>query len=252
MAKEYLSREGLAYFSNLIKEEIEKKVDSSSLSDYMIKDEYDSNGEGRGIVKRAVYAEEAGEAAHTEDASRADFAENAEHAETAENAVNAEHAETADRVTNAEHAETADSAERATSATEADRAQIASTADFANNSGKFDGKSSDYFEVSGAGKKYVDGLTGKNNGLAPLDASGLIDPKYLPSYVDDVVEGYYYNESFYEDSGHAKKINGESGKIYIDLDTNESYRFGGSVYVAIVSNDMVEMSEQDIIGIWES
>ena len=77
---------------------------------------------------------------------------------------------------------------------------------------------------------------GANSGVAPLNASGKIDSTYLPSYVDDVIEGYYYNSKFYTTSAHTTEITGESGKIYIDLATNKSYRYGSSAYVEISSS----------------
>ena len=95
------------------------------------------------------------------------------------------------------------------------------------------------------------------------ESTNKILPIYLPSYVDDVIEGYFayellatepasfdptkyfkivdgkyvkgsagdawaantwYTPHFYEDSGHTIPITGESGKIYVDDDTNHSYR----------------------------
>lgn len=46
----------------------------------------------------------------------------------------------------------------------------------------------------------------------------------LPSYVDDIVEGYYYNNAWYSDSAHTTRIYGQSDKIYVDLSTDKSYR----------------------------
>lgn len=79
-------------------------------------------------------------------------------------------------------------------------------------------------------------LKGANNGLAELDDNGLIPSSQLPSYVDDVIEGYYYNNKFYQDTTHSQLINGESSKIYISLDTNVEYRWSGSQYVEISSS----------------
>lgn len=67
-------------------------------------------------------------------------------------------------------------------------------------------------------------LKGANNGLAELDASGKIPTSQLPSYVDDVVE--YASTSAFPSTG-------ESGVIYIALDTNKTYRWSGSGYVEI-------------------
>lgn len=63
--------------------------------------------------------------------------------------------------------------------------------------------------------------------------SGKVPASELPSYVDDSIEGYYYNGAFYEDSEHTTIITGERGKIYIDLTSNKSYRWTGSVYTRI-------------------
>lgn len=71
--------------------------------------------------------------------------------------------------------------------------------------------------------------------LGLLDSGGKIKDTLLPSYVDDVVEGYYYNDKFYEEAAHTHEITAESGKIYVDLATNDSYRWGGTTYVKISS-----------------
>ena len=57
-----------------------------------------------------------------------------------------------------------------------------------------------------------------------LDENGRIPSTLLPGYVDDVIEGYYYSSKFYKESAHTTEITGESGKIYVDLSTNKTYR----------------------------
>ena len=74
---------------------------------------------------------------------------------------------------------------------------------------------------------------GSANGVATLDGNGKVPSSQLPSYVDDVIEGYYYNGQFYTDSAHTQLITPETGKIYVDLDTNKTYRWGGTTYVEI-------------------
>lgn len=76
---------------------------------------------------------------------------------------------------------------------------------------------------------------GVASGVATLGTDGKILTSQLPSYVDDVIEGYKSGADFYEDSAHtaAKKITGESGKIYVDLHTNVTYRWSGTAYVEI-------------------
>ena len=106
------------------------------------------------------------------------------------------------------------------------------------------------YNSSPANKKYVDGKVqdlrtyadtnfinttqkGSANGVATLDGNGKVPSSQLPSYVDDVVEGYYYNGQFYTDSAHTQLITPETGKIYVDLNTNKTYRWGGTTYVEI-------------------
>lgn len=74
---------------------------------------------------------------------------------------------------------------------------------------------------------------GAANGVVPLNAETQIDSKYLPSYVDDVIEGYLSEGKFYKEAGHTTEITGETGKIYVDLATNGSYRYSGTQYVNI-------------------
>ena len=52
----------------------------------------------------------------------------------------------------------------------------------------------------------------------------IIRSALLPSYVDDIVEGYFYEDAFYEDAEHTTRITGEAGKIYVDLETSSTYR----------------------------
>lgn len=65
---------------------------------------------------------------------------------------------------------------------------------------------------------------GTNNGVATLDSSGKVVTSQLPSFVDDVLEF---------ESKTAFPATGESGKIYVSLDTNLTYRWGGTEYVEI-------------------
>lgn len=67
--------------------------------------------------------------------------------------------------------------------------------------------------------------------------------------MDDVIEGYYYNEKFYKEEAHTTEIAGEGGKIYVDVSTNLSYRYSGSTYVQITSSDMVAITNAEIDAI---
>ena len=74
---------------------------------------------------------------------------------------------------------------------------------------------------------------GAANGVAELDTAGKVPSSQLPSFVDDVLEGYLSGGKFYEESTHATLINGETGKIYIDLSSGKTYRWSGSTYAEI-------------------
>ncbi|SMO69774.1 hypothetical protein SAMN06265171_1057 [Chryseobacterium rhizoplanae] len=78
---------------------------------------------------------------------------------------------------------------------------------------------------------------GAANGVAALDASGLVPASQLPSYVDDVLEGYYKTADgkFYKEASYTTLITGETGKIYVSLDTNKTYRWTGTTFVYITS-----------------
>lgn len=119
-----------------------------------------------------------------------------------------------------------------------------------NGSGDEDADRSNAFAIDWDGKIYVNNaetgiditsinskvdasLIGTANGVAELDENGLILASQLPSYVDDVVEGYLNEGSFYEDSEYATAITGESGKIYLDLTSSKTYRWSGTTYAEI-------------------
>lgn len=76
---------------------------------------------------------------------------------------------------------------------------------------------------------------GANNGVAELDSTGKVPESQLPSYVDDVIEGYLNEGKFYKEEAHTTEITAESGKIYVDLTggANKTYRWSGTTYVEI-------------------
>ena len=69
-------------------------------------------------------------------------------------------------------------------------------------------------------------LAGKQpiGSYATLDGDGKVPATQLPSYVDDVLE--------FADLA-AFPVSGESGKIYVSLDSLKTYRWSGSAYVEI-------------------
>mgnify|MGYP000842252880 CR=1 FL=1 len=74
------------------------------------------------------------------------------------------------------------------------------------------------------------------NGIAGLGDDGKIAAAQLPSYVDDVVEGYYHEGAFYSDPAHREQITPESGKVYMDAETNITYRWSGHSYAPVGSD----------------
>lgn len=76
---------------------------------------------------------------------------------------------------------------------------------------------------------------GVASGVAELDNTGKVPSSQLPSYVDDVVEGYYKaaDGKFYEESTYETEIVGEAGKIYISVDTDIQYRWSGIAFAAL-------------------
>jgi len=76
---------------------------------------------------------------------------------------------------------------------------------------------------------------GAANGYAPLDGASLIPSIHLPSYVDDVLE--YANLASFP-------ITGETGKIYVALDTNFQYRWSGSIYVQLAASPVNSVNGQ--------
>lgn len=69
------------------------------------------------------------------------------------------------------------------------------------------------------------------NKLIPKLESDKIPSKYLPSYVDDVLEGKLIDIRTFETTGEPQ----QTGVIYLDTETNISYRWSGSQYVKISS-----------------
>ena len=121
-----------------------------------------------------------------------------------------------------------------------------------DNAAALEGHNAAYFAKAGEAAAYVAAQKGQPGGLAGLEADGKIGSAYLPSYVDDVVEGYLHEGSFYGDEARTQKLQGESGKIYVDLSTNLSYRYGGSAYVLITSSDLVEVSNTELQALWDA
>jgi phage minor structural protein len=65
---------------------------------------------------------------------------------------------------------------------------------------------------------------GAAGGVAELDQAGKVPAGQLPSYVDDVLE--YANKNSFPATG-------ETGKIYVAIDTGKTYRWSGSAYIEL-------------------
>jgi hypothetical protein len=110
----------------------------------------------------------------------------------------------------------------------------------------FDGTQNITVNAVDATSRVASSLLGAANGVATLDANGIILTTQLPSYIDDVLE--YNNLAAFPGTG-------ETGKIYVAKDTNKTYRWSGSVYVYITSGavdavngytGVVSLSKSDI------
>lgn len=116
----------------------------------------------------------------------------------------------------------------ATSASTAANATKLATARTINGV-SFDGSANITINAVDATARVASSLLGVANGVATLDGSGLIPAIQLPSYVDDVLE--FTNLAAFPGTG-------ETGKIYVAIDTNKTYRWTGSVYIAIASGSV--------------
>lgn len=83
--------------------------------------------------------------------------------------------------------------------------------------------------IESAADARITAQKGAANGICELDASSLIPANRLPSFVDDVLE--YANLA-------AFPVTGATGKIYVALNTNKTYRWSGSVYIEISASEV--------------
>lgn len=81
---------------------------------------------------------------------------------------------------------------------------------------------------------------GKANGYASLGADGKVPADQLPSYVDDVLE--FASKSNFPSTG-------EKGKIYVDLSSENIYRWSGSAYTEISPSLITQADIKKLQGI---
>lgn len=79
---------------------------------------------------------------------------------------------------------------------------------------------------------------GQANGVASLDGNGKVPAAQLPSFVDDIIEGVHEEGKFFIGGGSESgtEVTPETGKIYVDTNTNVTYRWGGTEYVEVSSS----------------
>ena len=117
-------------------------------------------------------------------------------------------------------------------AAKADKVHKHAIADVADLQTTLDGKAAKSHEHSAdnitSGTLSIDRIPNipdsKIDGMSATKLTGTVPQANLPSYVDDVVEVENYA---------ALPPTGEAGKIYVDKETNKTYRWGGSAYVEI-------------------
>ena len=99
---------------------------------------------------------------------------------------------------------------------------------------------------------------GSASGVCPLNASGMVDPSYLPSFVDDVIEGYPVTGATPLSAGWLSKTSGgsaltpETDKIYIlmadsgSYSANSTFRWSGSTYVLLSDGNISAITNAEI------
>lgn len=102
----------------------------------------------------------------------------------------------------------------------------------------------DWNETDSNSPKYLENkptITGTNTGdetassiIQKIGDGSKISSSYLPSYVDDVIEGIWVSTTVFQVSGVT--ITPETGKLYVSTDTNFEYRWSGTVYVKLVAS----------------
>lgn len=87
----------------------------------------------------------------------------------------------------------------------------------------------------------VDAKKGIANGIASLDEDGKVPASQLPAYVDDVLEGYFVDETHFAEKyidDAPVYYTPEKGKIYVDISedteySGKTYRWSGTKYAVI-------------------
>ena len=92
------------------------------------------------------------------------------------------------------------------------------------------------FDIKDAtAREAIDSINATMETKADL-VDGIIPSSQLPSYVDDVIEGTLVNTTTFKGTD-GKAITPESGKAYVDVSTNKTYRWSGTQY-AVIGTDL--------------
>lgn len=92
-----------------------------------------------------------------------------------------------------------------------------------------------HITATGTHTHTVTGFLTSSSSLNASKLTGTIPTSVLPGSIDEIKEGYLYNNKFYAESAHTTEIAAAADKIYVDVSTNKTYRYGGSTagYVEI-------------------
>lgn len=106
---------------------------------------------------------------------------------------------------------------------------------------------------------------GQAGGLATLNESGVIPSEQLPSYVDDVVDIYVVATTtgegtteeattyqFFTDVEKTTELVPEEGKIYIDKETGDSWRWTGTQMANMSCPNFKEITADEVTAMWNS
>lgn len=99
---------------------------------------------------------------------------------------------------------------------------------------------------------------GAASGICPLDSSSKVDPSYLPSYVDDVIEAYArtgqtaLSQNWLSTTSGGSALTPETGKIYVlmadsgDYAANSQFRWSGTTYVKLADGGVTSITNGEI------
>lgn len=85
------------------------------------------------------------------------------------------------------------------------------------------------------------------NGVAPLNGDGIVPTQYLPGTHSELKKGKYINETtFHDENGNV--YTPEDTVLYIDVDSNLSYRWTGSSYIPVGDGGVVLGTTSETAG----